>query len=601
METIKTPQAAQKRNVFNLSNRVLRTCNTGYLAVPRIDELVPNDKFTYDVSMMTRLLPMHAPALANMTQKLFAFFVPFRLIHGQWEAFKTSQKFHTSSSQLSYASIPTITMTRLFEAFHNTAGNSTQLPQSPMPEVFDYKVTIADVTRYYRYTAEGKKVVDLMKSLGYAVNFGDEARKDTQALSLLPILAYQRIYLDYFKYPQSAADKNDKIYFWCEQGTNSWVGNLNDDDIMYLFEPRHMQFDQDYFYSSWQNPNGNSNTVQGGYSAQSLVGSQYFAVSESDVPTGTKNPFFVLEDDEDSPYINKTTLDALYAVTRDLKIRNVVGLRYINQILAFFGARPSNARLQRPEFLGSTQLKIQIDDIFATSAGTDGESSTVLGDYAGRSLNFGGGKFEYQAEEDGLLLFLNSITYKQGWYQGRRPHVMHYRMLDFYNPLYDSVGTHPITKQEIVSGVFGKTIDDIPSVGREIPSSGYLQQVFGYAPQYADLKVKQDDIQGDFDISSLNSDLKSFYNYSDFRSMFVHGSGIAWSDTFATSNPITWHNRSNQIFDYNGLGQDHFINSFVFECKAVRPMLSLGQSYFSEQEHADGITHEIPNGGYVLS
>lgn len=122
----------------------------------------------------------------------------------------------------------------------------------------------------------------------------------------------------------------------------------------------------------------------------------------------------------------KVNVDEMGININDLRTSNALqrwfernargGSRYIEQILSHFGVRSSDARLQRPQFLGGGRMPISVSEVLQTSS-TDETSPQA--NMAGHGISAGiNNGFKHYFEEHGYIIGIMSITPRSGYQQG---------------------------------------------------------------------------------------------------------------------------------------------------------------------------------------
>lgn len=106
---IKIPTAVDGRYDHNLDFVHLTTQDFFGLRVLRAVEVMPNADFDIDLSVTGKCEPLVLPTYANVSTKVNAFFVPFRTVFQNWNAFITDSKERLYST----AAVPVYTMGRL--------------------------------------------------------------------------------------------------------------------------------------------------------------------------------------------------------------------------------------------------------------------------------------------------------------------------------------------------------------------------------------------------------------------------------------------------------------------------------------------------------
>ena len=155
------------------------------------------------------------------------------------------------------------------------------------------------------------------------------------------------------------------------------------------------------------------------------------------------------------------------------------GTRYVEILRSHFGVISSDARLQRPEYLGGGNSYVNINPIAQTSA-TDSTSPqgnlAAMGTMTGRGIGFQK-SFEEHGYVIGLVSARADLSYQYGvnrlWNRKTR--------FDFYWPSLAHLGEQAVLNSELY--VSGTTND---------------QKVFGYQERYAEYRYKPSEIIGDF-------------------------------------------------------------------------------------------------------
>ena len=78
-----------KRSKFNLSNTQLLTGKMGQLIPIGLHEVLPGDSFQHTASILARAMPLQTPVMHRVNMEVHHWFVPHRLVWGNWENFIT--------------------------------------------------------------------------------------------------------------------------------------------------------------------------------------------------------------------------------------------------------------------------------------------------------------------------------------------------------------------------------------------------------------------------------------------------------------------------------------------------------------------------------
>jgi len=163
--------------------------------------------------------------------------------------------------------------------------------------------------------------------------------------------------------------------------------------------------------------------------------------------------------------------------------RNAVGgTRPTEWILAHFGVKTSDARLQRPEYLGGGVYPVAISEVLQTSQTTSGTDASPQGQMAGHGISAGTNhSFSYEQEEDSFIIGFVSVLPRTAYMQGLSKMWSKFDPLDYLIPTFAHLGEQPIKTQEVKA--------DVSASDREM--------VFGYQRQYYEYCQALSSVHGD--------------------------------------------------------------------------------------------------------
>ena len=217
------------------------------------------------------------------------------------------------------------------------------------------------------------------------------------------------------------------------------------------------------------------------------------------------------------------------------------GSRYIEALYHQFKVISSDARLQRPEYLGGGKSPVVISEVLQTSETTE---NNALGTLGGRGVSVGNSNnFKRYFEEHGWIIGIMSIMPKSSYMQGLHRQFSRFEALDYAFPVFAHLGEQEVLLKEIYV-----TNDEEAN-----------ETTFGYQERYAEYRFKPDVITGEFK-TTLD---------------FWHQGRIFSAPPALNQNFIECSPRYD-IFSVTDETEHHFISQIYINCQAIRPLPRFG-------------------------
>ena len=393
------PKAEIQRSSFDRSHTLKTTLNGGYLVPIFCDEVLPGDTFNLNAQVFGRMATPICPIMDNSYLETFFFFVPNRLLWEHWKNFNGEQK---------------------------NPGDST-----------DYLIpTLEDVT------PETGDIYDY---------FGLPIGKKLSKVNALPFRAYNLIYNEWFRdenlidsveVPDS--DISDPVstykllkrckrhdYFtsclpWPQKGPGVELPLGQYAPILAIknTDPEYRHFQslgnaavsptRAVSYSHNAGSAGNVATFKG-------YGAQY---DSSDAP--------VIADLSEATAATINSLRQAFQLQRMYERDARGGTRYTEIVRSHFGVVSPDARLQRPEYLGGSSTRININTVAQTSSS---DSTTPQGNLAAFGVvsdRVNG--FNKSFTEHGYIIGLVNVRADLSYQQGLNKMWSRRTRVDFYWP-----------------------------------------------------------------------------------------------------------------------------------------------------------------------
>lgn len=488
------PAMYMKRTKFDRSHVYKTTFDSGKLIPVFIDEVLPGDTTRMSVNYFARLATPIKPIMDNIYLDWFFFFVPNRLVWEHWQNFCFEQEDPDDSTD--YV-IPTATATgnsenayigSLWDYFGlpvNTPGNLSGVSALPFRGV-------------YLIWNEWFRDENLQKSVkiqkGDANEVLDSARSSeqpswvfTSGTNIVPGLACppRGKRHDYFT---SALP-------WTQKGPGVSVGLAGTAPIQGT--------------ATLTMPNGvNLLDRESGYLYASVVGSVSRpadgamsvwyepGTGNTSVPNVSSNGWFANLDESSIFTIN--SLRTAFQMQKFYERLARGGSRYTEVLRSFFGVVSPDARLQRPEFLGSFTKMVNVNPIAQTSATDDTSPQGNLSAYGVTAAKFHG--FTKSFVEHGYIFGFVCARADLTYQQGINKMWLRSTVYDFYWPTFAHLGEQAIELREIYAQ------------GSEADTT-----VFGYQERYAEYRYKPSQITGKFRSSVTGGSLDKWHLSQFFK------------------------------------------------------------------------------------
>jgi hypothetical protein len=174
-----------------------------------------------------------------------------------------------------------------------------------------------------------------------------------------------------------------------------------------------------------------------------------------------------------------------FALQRFQEARAKFGSRY-TEYLRYLGVRSSDARLQRPEYLGGGRQTLQFSEVMqtgVTSSGTGGGAGGV-GQYGGHGIGVTrSNRYRRFFEEHGLVMTLMSVRPKTIYGSGLKRAFNRRVRTDFWQKELEHIGQQQVLNQEVCA--LGNT-------------GGSDTAVFGYQDRYDEYRRCESEVSGLF-------------------------------------------------------------------------------------------------------
>jgi len=552
------PSANIPRSSFNRSHTYKTTFNAGNLIPFLVDDILPGDTFNVRSTLFARLATPIVPIMDNLYLDTFYFFVPYRLLWENWQRFNGEQDNPGDSTDyltpVVQAPSGGFTVQSLADYFGFPTGvNNLEVSAFPFRA---YQMIYNEWFRDQNMTAsvycpkdDGPDVMGTNK-LGHGLHY--RKKRHDYFTSCLP-------------WPQKGPGVEIPIGTTASiSGTTPVIGNgtalgLTDNIFPFTLSSHYgviTDASTGAQSATYNDIYANRSTFAGS-TGQTVLdisainnqlgsGNQNRAIGVTNTPSAS-GLIANFNSAASTAQVNLTTATAITinALRQAFQVQKLYerdargGTRYTEILRSHFGVISPDARLQRPEYLGGSSSRVNVNPVAQTSS-TD--SNSPQGNLAAFGLvaDHKGG-FVKSFVEHGVLIGLLNVRSDYTYQQGINRMWSRQTRFDYYWPALAHLGEQAVLNKEIYAQ--GNPTDN---------------DVFGYQERWAEYRYYPGQITGKF---------RSTYAQSlDYWHLAEHFTSLpTLSSQFLNENPPV-----DRVIAVPS--EPHFILDCYVDMKCVRPM-----------------------------
>lgn len=510
------------RSGFDLSKRVLFTSKVGEILPVYCKPTLPGDKWHINLQSFTRTQTVQSSAFTRIKEHLDFFFVPYHVL---WRSFQDSFTQITDSSNFA-------------KSYYEDVPIADKLPYINERTLFTHvingkKVALTDEVGLNNLS----QALKLLSYLGYAdltefsqttittnvTQFVNTHVPDVN-VSLMPLLAYQKIYYDFFRNDQWEANNPSAFNVDYMQGVtdlNTYIVSGKDLVLSGMFNMHYANFAKDLFTgllpkSQFGDASIVSASINGTASVNVSGGTTSLNIatdSGSELKTNVVTPALSHQGSPFYPFgtemqndtlsvqgqvrasgnVDVSKLSSEFSI---LKLRQSQALQkwkeitqcgdynYKSQVEKHFGVKLPEILSHRCQYIGGSQGVVSINEV--VNQNLIGENEAEIKGKGSGGIN--DGDFRFECKEHGLIIGVYyAIPYVDYKVSGTPRDLSQINIADLPIPEFDKLGFEPFSVDEL----FYK------------PGS-YYSGFIGYAPRYYNYKTDIDEVKGAFAVSLPN-------------------------------------------------------------------------------------------------
>ena len=452
---------ATHRSSFDLSSKKLFTTKVGEILPCYWQIAIPGNKYRISSDWFTRTVPVNTAAYTRIKEYYDFYAVPLRLISRALpQAFTQMTDYMTSAASSSentpaLTSVPNTTQSifNLFLQVSNSADQPNTRDDAGLPIVYG-TCKLLDMLGYGSMISSNNtgKAAITKDYLGVD-NLGDADNplvySTSQTVNMLPLLAYQKIYYDFFS--NSQWEKHlayaYNVDYWSGSGTISLA--------LDMVKLRYANYPKDYFmgmlpssqYGSVAvlpgslSPSDNSSRVYAYSSGTGSVGSILNNASSTTVitnNTSTSNRYATLNSD-----LSALSIRATEYLQRWKEVVQFSSKDYSDQMAAQFGIKAPEYMGNHAHYIGGWSSVININEVVNTNLDTDSSQASI----AGKGISSNSGHtitYDCGAEHQVIMCVYHAVPMLDWNLTGQSPQLTVTAISDFPQPAFDQLGMQAV-------------------------------------------------------------------------------------------------------------------------------------------------------------
>lgn len=459
------------RSKFYMPHSVKTTFNVGELVpIGAPIEILPGDSVDDAKNRaLVRLSTSKFPTMDNAYCDFYAFFVPWRLLND------TQKEFFGENDKNAWAvsSPPSLPSFDLLDVW--------SIPSSSLAyslwDYFGLPVMLEDLDAY-------SLRINCMPFRGYKLIYNEYFRnQNTTAPLMVNTTGTDQVNADYFKLARGCRfhDRFSDCLPAPQKGPDVLIPGLLDMPV-FTSDDKISMFGENAPLSFSTSAAGApvSDTTLYTYQGRAMVNS-------STVPSSTG--VLVYPNNLFASATGGATIRALrdaFQVQRIYERDARCGSRYTEYLRGAFGVVSPDASLQRPQFLGTHRVALNMSQVVQQSSSVD---NSPLGQVAGLSKTYGDWNFPAQGfTEHGYLYVLALARTERSYYGGIHKMFTRQSRFDVYDPALAMISEQPVYTRELTPHV-GYRDDDVDP---------WVDRVFGYQAPWSEYKEIPSWVTGSF-------------------------------------------------------------------------------------------------------
>lgn len=449
-------KVAVHRSSFDLSSKKLFTAKIGEILPCYWQIAIPGNKYRISSDWFTRTVPVNTAAYTRIKEYYDFYAVPLRLISRalpqaftQMTDYMTSAASNTANTEV-LTSVPNTTLNLLSLSLQSINGNDV-FDDAGLPYVYGAS-KILDMLGYGSFLAPSntaKAVItkaylgiqsleDILNPLVYSAS---------QTVNLLPLLAYQKIYYDFFS--ESQWEKHLAYAY----NVDYWDGKSQLNLAPEMLQLHYANYPKDYFMGMLPASQYGSVAVLpsqvSSYGPTAILAATGGAGSPLQNPANTQQISAVSSAGSSSRVVvlnsdlSALSLRATEYLQRWKEVVQFASKDYSDQMQAQFGIKAPEYMGNHAHYIGGWSNVININEVLNTNLASSNSQAVIagkgVGSQSGHTITYDCG-----AEHQVIMCVYHAVPLVDWNLTGQNPQLTVTAISDFPQPAFDQLGMQAV-------------------------------------------------------------------------------------------------------------------------------------------------------------
>ena len=452
---------AVHRSSFDLSSKKLFTAKIGEILPCYWQIAIPNNKYRISSDWFTRTVPVNTAAYTRIKEYYDFYAVPLRLISRalpqsftQMTDYMTAAASNTANAEM-LTSVPNATLSLISQSLQTINGNDV-FDDAGLPYVYGAS-KILDMLGYGSFLSPSNtakaaitkaylglaSVADASNPLVYSIS---------QTVNILPLLAYQKIYYDFF------SDSQWEKHLAYAYNVDYWTGKSQLNLAPEMLQLRYANYPKDYFMGMLpRSQYGDVSTIRSLNSAWSS--NRVGAASDPSMGiSSARSTLSVLSNSSNVTVGTAVGSDRSVFLNSDLSALSIRATEYLqrwkevvqfaskdysDQMSAQFGIKAPEYMGNHAHYIGGWSNVININEVLNTNLEADSSQAVIagkgVGSNSGHMLTYDCG-----AEHQVIMCVYHAIPLVDWNLTGQNPQLTVTTISDFPQPAFDQLGMQAV-------------------------------------------------------------------------------------------------------------------------------------------------------------